>query len=171
MKILNIHGYKGSAENTACMVLKKLGHEVISPHIDYDAKTPSQIRRDLKNIFNENKPDYIVGTSLGGFFALLLSQEFKAPTVLVSTCLCPFITLPELDYKGDIRIFMELFGKISDNFQNISAVVGGKDEVINYHGFTENLMEECYIVPEGKHSGATLDLDYWFKKLINNKEL
>ncbi|MDE6034388.1 MAG: hypothetical protein K2G36_00555 [Ruminococcus sp.] len=150
MKILNMHGYNGSSENTACTVLKQLGHEVISPQIDYDAKTPSRIHRDLKNIFNENKPDYIVGTSLGGFFALLLSQEFKKPTVLVSPCLCPYITLPELGYKGNIRTYMKLFGSIPEDLRNISAVVGGMDEVIKYHGFTENLIENCHIVPDGR---------------------
>ena len=60
MKILNIHGYKGSAENSACLVLKELGHDVISPQIDYDAENPEKILDELKNIFTKNKPDYIV---------------------------------------------------------------------------------------------------------------
>lgn len=181
MKILNIHGYKGNAENSACVVLKNLGHEVISPQIDYDAKNPYEILDDLRKIFLENKPDYIVGTSLGGFFSLLLSQEFKTekyeshlkknlpcntPAVLINPCLCPFITLPELEYKGDIKIFMELFKKISDNFREIAVIIGGNDEVINYHSFTENLIKNCFVVPDGKHSGATLNLDYWLKRLI-----
>lgn len=180
MRVLNIHGYKGSAENTACCVLKNLGHEVISPQIDYDAKSPEKVLDDLREIFRENSPDYITGTSLGGFFSLLLSQEFKAekyeshlkkylpcniPTVLISPCLCPFITLPQLDYMGDIKPFVELFGKISFGSRNVTAVIGGRDEVINYHDFTEKMIR-CFIVPEGKHSGATLNLDYWLKRLV-----
>ena len=182
MKVLNIHGYKGSAENSTCITLKNIGHEVISPQIDYDAENPYEILNYLRKIFLENKPDYIVGTSLGGFFSLLLSREFRVekyeshikkylshniPIVLISPCLCPFITLPELDYKGDIKIFMQLFEKISyDNYRYVFAVIGGQDEVINYHGFTENLIKNCYVVPDGKHSGATLNLDYWLKRLI-----
>ena len=171
MKILNIHGYKGSAENSACMTLKKLGHEVISPQIDYDAKTPFQIRRDLKNIFNENKPDYIVGTSLGGFFALLVAKNTDIPVMLVSPCLRPCVTLSELGYKVDRKRKMT-FIRYADmiekmNRQNVTAIIGGQDEVIDYHSFTtESLIKNCYVVPDGKHSGATLNLDYWFKELI-----
>ena len=34
MKILNIHGYKGSAKNSAYEALTALGHEVTSPELD-----------------------------------------------------------------------------------------------------------------------------------------
>ncbi|MDE5558875.1 MAG: hypothetical protein K2J32_14510 [Ruminococcus sp.] len=171
MKVLNIHGYKGNAENSACITLKNLGHEVISPQIDYDSKRPREICNDLKKIFDENKPDYIVGTSLGGFFALLVAKNTDIPAVLVSPCLRPFITLPELGYKMDksrkmtFVVFEDMIEKM--NRHNITAIIGGQDEVINYHSFTtESLIENCYVVPEGKHSGATLNLDYWLRRLI-----
>lgn len=172
MKILNIHGYKGSAENSACMTLKKLGHEVISPQIDYDLKNPRQILSDLRKISDENKPDYIVGTSLGGFFAMLIARRnTDIPVVLVSPCLNPCVTLPELGYKVD-RIRKMTFVEYADmiekmNRQNVTAIIGGQDEVIDYHSFTtKSLIKNCYVVPDGKHSGATLNLDYWFKELI-----
>ena len=50
MKILNIHGYHGCAENSAGKVLKQLGCEVISPYIDYDSQTPEEILEYLENI-------------------------------------------------------------------------------------------------------------------------
>ncbi|MDE6426018.1 MAG: hypothetical protein K2K89_07760 [Ruminococcus sp.] len=171
MKILNIHGYKGSAENSACMTLKNIGHEVISPQIDYDSKSPCGILRDLGKIFDENKPDYIVGTSLGGFFAMLIARNTDIPVVLVSPCLRPCVTLSELGYKVDKRRKMT-FVRFADmiekmNHHNITAIIGGQDEVINYHSFTtESLIKNCYVVPEGKHSGATLNLDYWLRRLI-----
>lgn len=189
MKVLNIHGYKGSAENSACITLKNLGHEVISPQINYDAKNPKEIIDDLRKIFLENKPDYIVGTSLGGFFALLLSQEFKVeryeshikkylhyniPTVLVNPCLKPSVTLSGLGYKTDKTIetmFSEFEYMIEKmNHYNLSlsvaAIIGGQDEVISYHDYTMTLIKNSYVVPDGKHSGATLNLDYWLKRFI-----
>ena len=171
MKILNIHGYKGSAENSACISLKNIGHEVVSPQIDYDLKNPYEILDDLRKIFAENKPDYITGTSLGGFFAMLIVRNTDIPVVLVSPCFIPPVTLPELGYKVDRRREME-FVMYADmiekmNRHNITAIIGGQDEVIDYHSFTtESLIKNCYVVPEGKHSGATLNLNYWFKRLI-----
>lgn len=169
MKILNIHGYKGSAENAACIVLKEQGHDVISPQIDYDTANPEKILEKLKNIFTENKPDYIVGTSLGGFFALLLSIESKIPAILVNPCLMPFITLPELDYGRDISGFIKLFGNFSQiNQSNVCTIIGGNDEVISYHDFTKQLISNYTVVPEGKHSGSTLPLNEFFGKRLEN---
>lgn len=167
MKILNIHGYRGSAENSACLALKELGHDVISPQIDYDAESPEKIFDELKNIFTKNKPNYIVGTSLGGFFALLLSIEYDIPTILVNPCLMPFVTLTELDYSGDINGFIKLFGNFSEiNQNNVCAIIGGNDEVISYHDFTKQLISNHTVIPDGKHSGATLPLKEYFSNII-----
>ena len=167
MKILNIHGYKGSAENSACLVLKEQGHDVISPQIDYDTESPEKIFDELKNIFTKNKPDYIVGTSLGGFFALILSIESGTPTVLVNPCLMPFVTLTELGYNRDISGFIKLFGNFSQiNQSNVCTIIGGADEVISYHYLTKKLISNHTVVPEGKHSGSTLPLREYFGKII-----
>lgn len=185
MKILNIHGYKGSAENSACIALKNLGHEVISPQIDYDSVNPYEVIDYLRKMFLENKPDYIVGTSLGGLFALLLSQEFKVeryeshikkyltyniPTVLVNPCLKPSVTLSELGYEIDERqkiMLLEAESMVEKmDYRNITAIIGGQDEIISYHDYTKTVIKNNYVVPEGKHSGATLNLDYWLKRLI-----
>lgn len=169
MKILNIHGYKGSAENSACLVLKEMGFDVISPQIDYDAESPEKVLDNLRKIFTENKPDYIIGTSLGGFFALLLSIESEIPTALVSPCLLPFITLSDLGYNNDLGEFefAELFRELSKvDFQNVSAIIGEQDEIISYHKLTKVLVKNCTVIPDGKHSGATLPLKEFFGELI-----
>lgn len=168
MKILNIHGYKGSADNSACLVLKELSYDVISPQIDYDTESLEKILAELENILNENKPDYIVGTSLGGFFALLLSIESKIPTILVNPCLMPFITLTELGYSRDISRFIRLFGNFAEISQNnVCTVIGGQDEVISYHDLiTKKIIRNCTVIPEGQHSGATLPLKKFFGEMI-----
>lgn len=168
MKIFNIHGYGGSAENSACIALKQLGFDVISPQIDYDAEIPEKILDNLKEILKENKPDYIVGTSLGGFFALLTSIHFNIPVVLVNPCLMPFITLPELNHSGDVSGFIRLFGNFADIRQeNTTAIIGGQDEVISYHDtVTRKLIRNCTVIPDGKHSGGTLPLKEFFGEVI-----
>lgn len=167
MKILNIHGYKGSAENSACLVLKELGHNVISPQIDYDAEKPDKILADLRNTVDEIKPDYIVGTSFGGFFALLLSIESGIPVLLVNPCIMPFYTLPEMDYNGDISVFIRMFSNFAEiNQEKTFVIIGSQDEIINYHNFTKKLIHNYEVVPDGRHSGATLPLKEYFSKII-----
>ncbi|MCM1132982.1 MAG: hypothetical protein NC340_05885 [Ruminococcus flavefaciens] len=168
MKIMNIHGYGGSAENSACVALKELGHDVVSPQIDYCAESPEKVFDNIREIFRENKPDYIVGTSLGGFFALLTSIHFNIPVVLVNPCLMPFITLPEVGHRGDVSGFIRLFSNFADIRQeNITAIIGGQDEVISYHNtVTRKLINNCTVIPEGRHTGGTLPLKEFFGENI-----
>lgn len=167
MKILNIHGYKGDSENSACRALRELGLDVISPQIDYDADSPENILETLKAVLIEKKPDMLVGTSLGGFFALALAVETGLPARMVNPCLMPFITLPELGYSGDICRYIGIFGSFAKLEQdNICAIIGGQDEVISYYDFTEKIIKDHVVYPEGKHSGATLPLKDFFGESI-----
>ncbi|MDE5772470.1 MAG: hypothetical protein K2I06_12730 [Ruminococcus sp.] len=170
MKILNIHGYMGSAENSACSVLKKAGYDVISLQLDYDAVSPYNILDMLVRQISDNNITHIVGTSLGGFFGAVLSAELDVPVILVNPCLMPFVYLPRLGFKSDIMPYIEMFGKISDlKNKNISTIIGEQDEVIDSHDFTRNLLENSRFrsVPDGKHSGATLPLESYFREVLS----
>lgn len=171
MKIFNIHGYKGSAENSACLVLKELGYNVTSPQTDYDAENPDRILADLRKTVDEIKPDYIVGTSFGGFFATLIAKYTDIPTILINPCLKPCTTLSELGYTIDEnrKTTLTEFEAITEkmDFQNITAIIGGQDEVISYHDtVTKRLITNCIVIPDGRHSGATLPLRDYFSKMI-----
>lgn len=172
MKIFNLHGYHGSPQNAACGVLSEMGHDIVSPSVDYDSFKPEYIAQELSAMIMESQPDMIVGTSLGGFFALYLAIRHGLPVVLVNPCLMPFLHLPRLGYEGDIREFVEMFSSFTRIDQNSTrAVIGGCDEVIDTHDFTKKLIWNCTVVPEGMHSGATLDLRTFFESVINIETL
>lgn len=171
MKVLNIHGYHGSAENSAYFVLKNIGCEVISPALDYDSETPDKILEKLYSIITENKPDAITGTSYGGFFAVLLSVRSNLPVMLVNPCLMPFIYLPRLGYEQNIKDFFPLFSMLSDiDISKVSTIIGGNDEIIDTHDFTKKLLynDRFVVFPEGRHSGATLPLNEFFTDMLKN---
>ena len=65
MRIFNIHGYHGSPQNVAAGAMQELGHDVITPSIDYDAYNPEYIAGELGYMVQEAQPDIMVGTSLG----------------------------------------------------------------------------------------------------------
>lgn len=172
MKILNIHGYNGSPDNSAKTALEALGHTVVSPSINYDSESPESIIEKLSSVLCDNSPDIIVGTSLGGFFAAVLSARNDLPVILVNPCLMPFVTLKNLGYKGDVKKFVPLFWELSAlKPYNTSTIVGGKDEIIN-HEITKALLdnERFDVFPDGKHSGATLPLKEFFSKTIEHIE-
>ena len=50
LKILNIHGFRGSAENAAFVALTELGHDVVAPAFDYDAVSPLTVAEKLRGM-------------------------------------------------------------------------------------------------------------------------
>ena len=170
MKILNLHGYKGSSENCACTTLCEMGFEVLSPELEYDNCLPEEILQTLDKAVTQNNIDLIVGTSLGGFYGAVLSARTKLPAIFINPCLMPFVYLPRLGFQMSTDPFIPLFGElINIDKQNFSVIVGGKDEIIDSHDFTENFFanERFRIVPDGKHSGATLPLKEYFTDVIS----
>ncbi len=167
-KILNIHGYQGNAANAAYLALRNCDFEIISLQIDYDRSSPDSVMQMLNTQFTNNFCDAVVGTSLGGFYAALISAKNECPAVLINPCLIPFLHLPRLGYSDDegVMEYIRLFSGIADAKNDlVSVIVGGKDEVIDTHDLTRNLFqnERFVLVPYGEHSGSTMPLADIFK--------
>lgn len=164
MRLLNIHGYKGSPENSAKKALVACGYDVVSFAIDYDASSPTHIYDMLAYRVCDEHIDAVVGTSFGGFFALLLSAQREIPALLINPAIVPGMYLPELGYKRDfdIRELHKLSCRLKDiDMRLISTIVGEDDEVIDSVDYTEALLHNSRFikVPGGKHSGDTLGLE------------
>lgn len=169
MKLLNIHGYGGSSENAAFQALLRCGYEVISPQLDYDAKSPDVIHHELLHLYLAEGCNAVVGTSLGGFFAAQLCAMQQCKTVLVNPCLLPYVTLPELTTidRKTLLLYFDLTQTLrSVKPSLITAIIGEADEVVDHHAFNRSFLgeERCILIPEGKHSGATLPLETLFRE-------
>ena len=163
MKILNLHGGGGRPQNFAYAALQANGCDtIIAPAIDYEAPPANIVRQLLQNIRSWNI-DLIVGTSLGAFYAAVLSVELDLPVILVSPFLMPFLTFPEyvkdyLDYTSRLKQL---------DLDNVCCIVGEEDEEVD-HRFTRNLLENerFRCIPGGGHSGATLPLKEFFGEIL-----
>lgn len=169
MTIINIHGYQGSAKNSSYTALNKIGcKRIISPSIDYDSEEPDNIIGNLNMLCVEYKSDLVVGTSLGGFYASVLSAQHDFPVILVNPCLTPFL-LEQLS-KFKIRPMIKLFGNLSKiESSNVNCIVGNSDEVLGNHAFTEKLLGNSRFrrIDGGMHSGSTLPLKKYFSEMLH----
>ena len=170
MKILNIHGYHGSPKNSAYRALEALGCKIIAPALDYDSTSPDRIINDLKYILADKHPDIIVGTSLGGFYAAVLSAQCDHPVMLVNPFLMSFLTFDgDVRPHKDIKALIGLFGCLSQiDISNVSCIVGDSDELLGDHKFTEELFGNARFrrIPGGGHSGYTLPLRDIFAEML-----
>lgn len=169
MRILNIHGYKGTSHNASYNTLCKLEKPIISPDIDYDHEQPEDILQRLIDLCISEKIESLIRTSLGGFFALVIAIKLQKPVILVNPCLQPEIILPKLGYEGDTSKYISIaaaFEKIDKDA--VCCVIGDSDEVIGSYAFTKELLGEKRIdvVQGGKHSGETLHLESCFPDML-----
>lgn len=169
LTFLNIHGYHGNPKNSAYTALNEIGcKNIISPSVDYDHENPYNIIDRLNILRTEHKVDLVVGTSLGGFYASVLSTQHNLPVMLVNPCLTPFSLnlLSELEKNPLIQLFGELT-KIE--LSNVSCIVGDADELLGNHAFTEKLLGNARFrrIKDGKHSGYTLPLPEYFLEMLH----
>ena len=162
-------GYHGSPKNSAYTALHEIGCEnIISPSIDYDSEEPSNIIGTLNMLRVQYKADMIVGTSLGGFYAAVLSARHDLPAMLVNPCLTPFLL--DILSKFKTRPLVKLFGELATiDSANVSCIVGDDDEVLGDHAFTEKLLGNSRFrrIEGGKHSCATLPLKAYFTEMLD----
>lgn len=161
MKILNLHGFMGEADNKNYKALCDIipVEDIISPHLHYKEKSPKEIL-DMLSAFVDSEDFIFVGQSLGGWFADKLSRKFNQPCILTNPCYYPH----ELWIITDSEItseYVEQYRELSEQDKNelAYALCSDEDTIIpdNYgncvklshdvtrvhggHSFIENLGE------------------------------
>ena len=91
MKILNLHGFLGKADNRNYQALRDLlpDAEIISPKLYFMLDTPEHILDMLLNTAAQENIDLIVGQSLGAAFGLTIAKQYGVPCILTNPCLEP----------------------------------------------------------------------------------
>ncbi len=114
MTVLYLHGYNSTHQNARTDWLKQFG-KIVNPPMAY-RNFPLDYRY-LENLVIEHRPDVMVASSMGGYFAFHLGNYYRIPTVLLNPAL-----LVQHIVKPDIRVFA------TDTIHHI--ILGQYDEVI-----------------------------------------
>lgn len=121
MKILNLHGFMGEADNKNYKALCEMFpvEDIISPKIDYINTAPEELLKYFSDMVNTD--DFIfVGQSLGGWYADKLSRKFKRPCILTNPCNYPH-KLELITASGIASEFVEQYRKMSSYTGNERA--------------------------------------------------
>lgn len=116
MKIAYLHGLESTNIHPKNDWLRTIS-DVYDPLIDY--RQPL-IYQTIKNDIIEFKPDLILGSSMGGFFAYNLSRELNINAILFNPA------LHSRSFTPDMTGFQNLLYKPKTRF-----VFGEKDDIIN----------------------------------------
>lgn len=140
--ILNIHGFASSGENSKSKLLLEYNKNVISPTLPID---PTRSLKILNDIIQSNDITLIVGTSMGGFYANLLSNKYNISSILINPSTKPSVTLGKKvgvhkNYKTNeefeltqehINIFKEIEITQSFDLGFQTVLLGEHDDVID----------------------------------------
>ena len=89
--LLYIHGFASSANSNKAKILKKEFDDFVS--IDLDSRPQKAIKQLRDVIENSNEEVSILGSSLGGYYALYLNSIYNIKTILINPSIKPYITL------------------------------------------------------------------------------
>ena len=154
-KILYIYGYGSNPETSSTMnalkgVMTELGFELVS--IRYDQKNPAESIEFLKDYVKTNDIKYIVGHSLGGFYALCINADVKK--IVINPCLKPHVEFTKLD-NFDPEIDVESYEKCYEKYIrkdlfsafDIMGLFGTHDELLCYYNDFKDLSPYAYLFP------------------------
>jgi len=114
MTSLYLHGYNSTHQNQRTDWLSQFG-TVINPPMNY--RNFPENYQFLEQLLLHHKPQVLVGSSLGGYFAFHLGNYYRIPTILLN----PALLMTNI-VKPDNRIFA------TDTLHTIS--IGKNDAVI-----------------------------------------
>lgn len=101
MNLLYIHGFASTGKTSKTKQLAEItGMQVIAPSLTHDPMVDLQL---LAHIVESTNVTAVVGSSLGGFYALYLAQRYDLRVVLINPSLKPYDTLA--DKLGTVSIY------------------------------------------------------------------
>lgn len=162
--IIYIHGFGSSGEGSKAKALRPFFAEegYVAPSLPTNPKLAISTLSDLIENFSRNDTVSLIGSSLGGFYALHLAQKYGLKAVLINPALRPYTSLEEALGEGENyydgsgfewnRSHLELLLSLrpaSIPFDRLLVLLQSGDEVLDYRDALETLSEASLIVEEG----------------------
>ena len=138
-KILYIYGLGSNPQSTTASTLGELlrssDMEIVTT--EYSQAEPKLGIAQLEKFIEAEKPDGIVASSLGAFFALALDPTISR--ILINTCFRPSVELPKLGYDGSkYKPIEDYLQREYHNqppaylFEDVVCLFGDNDELFSY---------------------------------------
>lgn len=109
------HGFESSLPSGKVDILNNLGFPTTGIPMNYTSTTPF---KNIETLVSRNKPSMIVGSSMGGLFALKIGTFYNIPLILLNPALVKInSTLDTPKHYGEFR-------------PKIWALLGRSDELI-----------------------------------------
>ena len=159
-KILFLHGLESSNKGEKVDFLKERA-EVLAPKIDYQDEA---LEEKLMYIVENFRPDFIIGSSMGGYVGMLLANKYGIKNLLYNPAIHSRSIEPKLNRLNIID---------PNHFVDFNIVLGNQDDVIDPN-VTENMLLDAEVVCEIERvdMGHRINFDVFvdmYNKYIGNE--
>ena len=138
--VLFFHGFESSLPSGKVDVLNDFGLDAVGVPMHYDTQNPYSLAQDF---VIKSQPKLIVGSSMGGYFALKIGTHLNIPLILLNPALvCRQISFDEPIEYGHHR-------------PKIWSLLGAQDDLIPFKENQEELLKFSAIVEVGGHGHRT----------------
>lgn len=166
--IIYIHGFGSSGESIKAKLFrhyfKEKGVKFIAPSLSYIPELAIKTLEELIESYDEEIR--IIGSSLGGYYCLHLSNKYNLKAVLINPSVYPYNTLPKA--LGNAPSFhdqssftwiqfhidsLKNYEVLTPNQKNFMLLVQKGDETLNYVEAVNKLPDAKHLVEEGGSHG------------------
>jgi predicted esterase YcpF (UPF0227 family) len=180
--IIYIHGFSGSGQGSKAKLFKEYFKDrgIIAPSLSYVPDLAMATLEELIQSYqNLNQKIFLVGSSLGGYYALYLSQKYNLKAVLLNPSIYPYETLAL--WKGFVINFYDesTFSWTQNhieslkNYQptlrsraNLLLLAQKGDELLDYK-VALTFLEGCQVALDEGGSHAFEDIQKHFDTISN----
>ncbi len=177
--IIYIHGFGSSGNGGKASLFKEyFEEEVIAPSLSYVPSLAIDTLEQLIEMFLEKDETVgLVGSSLGGYYAIHLASKYGLKAVLINPSIYPYKTLDKVGMSMNyydmssfevttehIQALKGLEVSTIYNQENFITLLQTDDEVLDYNEAVEKLPESELVIEEGgDHSFA--NIESYFRKI------
>ena len=144
--IIYLHGYNGVGSKKGKALVEHFSeYMVLTPEIPLDpTEALNKLESIIDSLINPNNAIYLVGSSLGGWYAFYLSIRYDLPVFLINPSLTPWESLAGSISDEYLQKFKKVdYGKTSGfNEEIVNAFFAIDDELLDYE---ETIMMFEYI--------------------------
>lgn len=177
--ILYIHGFGSSGLSTKAEIFRDYyrGKEnFIAPSLSYVPDLAIATLEEIVITLCQQGPLYLIGSSLGGFYAMYLSQKYNLPAVLINPAANPISLSERLEgivqshYDGSTfqwqsnhtSSLKKIQSRFESTFNNCLAFIKKGDEVLSYEKVVPHLNGAEIILEDGG--------DHAFEDILDHRE-
>lgn len=164
--IIYIHGFGSSGISSKATILKenlKEFDDLIAPSLSYVPNLAIDTLNQIIFSYKKYEDVYLVGTSLGGYYATYLSEYFNIPAVLINPAVNPTKTLRKLTLLGGVNHYdksrftwsldyleqLKQFDIKNVSYKNYMLLLQKGDKVLDYKEAVEKFRDSKIIIEDG----------------------